>query len=87
MNHFEIKNSMLVNEFDSYIREHPEVAQNIPDNALVVMLLDEDKEFSDWNRKNAQRMAEKNQPIIFVNIKKLRPIRSRIEELAIETNN
>ena len=46
MNRFEIKNSMLVNEFDSYIREHPELAQNIPDKALVVLLLEEDDEFA-----------------------------------------
>jgi len=87
MNRFEIKNSMLVNEFDSYIREHPEVAQNIPDNALVVMLLEEDVEFSQWNRRNAKRMAEKDQSIVFINIKKLKPVLSRIEELAIETAN
>jgi len=87
MNRFEVKNSMLVNEFDSYIRDHPEVAQNIPDNAMVVMLLEEDKEFSHWNRLNAQKMAERDQPIVFINIKKLKPIRSRIEELAIETAN
>ena len=87
MNLFEIKNSMLVNEFDSYVREHPELAQNLPDNAMVVMLLEDDKEFSQWNRRNAKKMAEKNQSILFVNIKKLKPIRSRIEELAIETTN
>ncbi|MCI0494187.1 hypothetical protein L0Z72_04200 [candidate division KSB1 bacterium] len=87
MNSYEIKNSMLVNEFDSYIREHPEVAQHFPDNAMVVMLLAEDEEFSLWNRRNAQKMAEKNQPIVFINIKKLKPVRSRIEELAIETTN
>jgi len=87
MNHFEIKNSMLVDEFDSYIREHPELTHNIPDNAMVVMLLDEDEEFSHWNRRNAKKMAEKDRPIVFIKIKKLKPIRSRIEELAIETTN
>jgi len=31
------KNSMLVKEFDKYILEHPEFANQLPDNALVVM--------------------------------------------------
>ena len=31
------KNTMIVKEFDKYILEHPEFAEKIPDNSLVVM--------------------------------------------------
>lgn len=84
MNRFELQNSMLVDEFDNYIREHPEFAQHIPDQALAALLLENDEEFLIWSRQQAKRMAEKNQPILYIKIKKLRPVRSRIEELAIE---
>ena len=84
MNRFELQNSMLVDEFDDYIREHSEFAQHIPDRALVALLLEDDEEFSSWSRQQARTMAEKNQPVLYVKIKKLRPVRSRIEELAIE---
>ena len=34
MNVFEQKNAELVTEFDRYVREHPDFAEPIPDNAL-----------------------------------------------------
>ncbi len=79
-----MKNSMLVNEFDNYVREHPEVIKNIPNDALVVMIHEDDFAFSNWNKKNAMKTVERNQPIVYVKIKKMRPVTSRIEELAIE---
>jgi len=45
----EKKNSALVKEFDRYVLEHPEFAENIPDNALVVMQLEGDEEFNQWS--------------------------------------
>ena len=79
-----MKNSMLVNEFDTYVREHPEVTKNIPNDALVVMMHEDDHAFSNWSKKKALEIGEKNQPIVYVKIKKMRPIKSRIEEFAIE---
>ena len=35
MNVFEQKNTEPVAEFDRYVREHPDFAERIPDNALV----------------------------------------------------
>jgi len=34
------KNSMLVREFDRYVLEHPEFADRLPDNALLIMQID-----------------------------------------------
>ena len=39
MNVFEQKNAELVAEFDRFVREHPDFAERIPDNALVAMLV------------------------------------------------
>jgi hypothetical protein len=78
------KNSMLVKEFDKYIIEHPDFADNIPDNALVVMQIKEDDEFNNWARETAKKVTEKTNQIVFVNITELKPVRSRIEKLKLE---
>ena len=83
-NRFVEKNAMLVQEFDKYILEHPEFADKIPDNALVIVQIDGDKEFNEWARKTGQSMAEKDNPIVYMTITELKPIRSRIEKLKIE---
>ena len=53
MNAFEQKNAELVTEFDRYVREHPDFAERIPDNALVAMLVEGDEEFNRWSREGA----------------------------------
>jgi len=83
-NRFVDKNTMLVREFDRYILEHPGFSEKIPDNALVVMQVDGDDEFNEWARRTAQSMAEKENPIVYVTITKLVPVRSRIEKLKVE---
>jgi len=77
------KNSMLVKEFDRYILEHPQFADEIPDNALVVMQLKDDDEFNRWAREAARQSAEKNTPVLYVTITEIKPVRSRIERLTI----
>lgn len=83
MNVMERKNTELIKEFNRYIREHPEFADSIPNNAVVVMQLEGDEEFNRWSDEIAKSHAEKGQPIVYVRIKKIRPIRSRIEELEV----
>ena len=78
------KNSTLVKEFDRYILEHPEFADQIPDNALVVMHIEGDDEFNNWARETAQNVAEKDNSIVYVIITELKPVRSRIEKIKLE---
>ena len=80
---FELKNAELVSEFDRYVRERPEFADRIPDGALVALLLEGDDEFNEWSRQGARRQAEEGQPIVYVRIKGLEPIRSRIREVEL----
>lgn len=81
---FAEKNSLLVREFDRYILEHPEFAEKIPDNALVVMQIEDDEEFNKWAKETSQKAIEKNQPVVYVTITELKPVRSRIEKLKLE---
>ncbi len=78
------QNSKLVREFDRYILEHPEFAEQIPDNALVVMQIEGDKEFNHWVRETATKNLEQNQPLVHITITELKPVRSRIEKLKFE---
>ncbi|MDP2798762.1 MAG: hypothetical protein Q8O60_02620 [Deltaproteobacteria bacterium] len=78
------KNSMLVKEFDRYILEHSDFANEIPDNALVVMQIEGDEKFNNWAKETAQSVAEKDSPIVYVTITELKPVRSRIEKLKLE---
>ncbi|MFH1934422.1 MAG: DUF5647 family protein [Pseudomonadota bacterium] len=78
------KNTILVREFDRYIQEYPEFADKIPNNALIVMQIKEDEEFNKWARETAQNVAEKDNPIVYVTITELKPVRSRIEKLKLE---
>ncbi len=84
MNIMEKKNTDLIKEFNRYIREHPKFADSIPNRAIVIMQLEGDEEFNRWSRKLAKRQVEKGQPIIYIRIKKIKPVRSRIEELEVE---
>ena len=83
MNVFEQRNAELVTEFDRYIREHPDFAERIPDNALVAVLVAGDEEFNRWSEAGAKRQAEKGQLIVYVKIKRIQPIRSRIQEMEL----
>jgi hypothetical protein len=83
MNVFERKNAELITEFDRYVREHPDFADRIPDNALVAMLVEGEEEFNRWSQEGAKRQAETGQPIVYVKIKKIQPVRSRIQEMEL----
>jgi hypothetical protein len=78
------KNSMLVREFDRYILEHPEYADGLPDNALVIMQFEGDEEFNRWAKQTGKECAEGGNPIVYVTITELKPVRSRIEKLRLE---
>jgi len=78
------KNTILVREFDRYILEYPEFADKLPDNALVVMQIEGDEEFNKWAKETGQSVAEKDNPIVYVTVTELKPVRSRIEKLHLE---
>ena len=83
-NRFVEKNRMLVKEFDRYVLEHPEFTDEIPNNALIVMQIEGDDEFNNWARETARSVAEKDNPIVYVIITELKPVRSRIEKLKLQ---
>ena len=83
MNIMERKNTDLIKEFNRYVRDNPEFADKIPQNAVVIMQLEGDEEYNKWSRQIAKSYAEKGQTIVYITIKKIKPIRSRIEEVEV----
>jgi len=81
---FAEKNVALVKEFDRYIIEHPDFADKIPDNALIVMNIEGDEEFNNWAKRTAESVAEEDNQIVYVNIIDIRPVRSRIAKLDLQ---
>lgn len=79
------KNRMISYEFSKYILEHPEIEEKIPFDAQVVFLLENDPEFNEMSYRFSEKQKEKDQPIVFVRIKDIAPIKtSRLIEPQLE---
>jgi len=76
------KNQQLSTELELYLLEHPEIEDKIPDNAMIVLVPDYDKELADKNIELAEANKEPEQPIVYVRVKSLRT--SRIEGLSLQ---
>ena len=80
------KSLTLSFEFSRYIIAHPEVEQDIPKGALVVLLLEDDLEFNKRAMDLAQAKREPDQPLIIVRIQKLLPpMESRLVNPRVES--
>ena len=78
------KNLKLSTEFDLYLLEHPEVAEQMPDNALVVLLPEEDPKLCERNNELAKARREPGQAVVHVWIEKVAPPRSRLVKPRVE---
>lgn len=76
------KNQQLSTEFELYLLEHPEIEDSIPDNAMIVLLPEYDKELAEKNIELAEANKEPGQSIVYVRVEKLRA--SRIEGLTLQ---
>lgn len=79
-----VKNLKLSREFDLYLVEHPEVAEQIPENALIVLLPEEDPDLCAKNQELAQARRQPGQPLVSVRVEKLTPPRSRLVNPRVE---
>ena len=76
------KNQQLSTEFELYLLDHPEIEGKIPDNAIIVLLPEYDKELAEKNIKLAKANKEPGQNIVYVKVKRLRA--SRIDGLSLK---
>jgi hypothetical protein len=76
----EKKHGILVTEFDRYVVESPEFAAKIPQNAQIVLQVEGDDEYNRWSRELAGRQREPGQAVVYVKVKGLKPVKSRLIE-------
>lgn len=77
-----LKNQQLSTEFDLYLLDHPEMADRIPNGALVVFLPEFDRSLARKNRALAAKLKERGQPLVYVKVKRMAA--SRLEGLSLE---
>jgi len=78
------KNLRLSTEFDLYLLEHPEVAEQIPEDALIPLLPEDDPELCKKNLELAQARREPGQSIVYIRVEKIAPPRSRLVNPQVE---
>lgn len=76
------RNQQLSTEFDLYVLDHPQVAERIPDGALVVFIPAFDKELARRNRALARKSRAPKQPVVFVKVERMAA--SRLQGLTLK---
>ena len=60
-------------EFSKYVLSHPQLDDQIPDNAQIVFQLKDNPDFNKWSKEVGLTQKEPNQPVIIVEIDELAP--------------
>ncbi len=76
------RNQQLSTEFDLYLLDHPKVADQIPDGALVVFVPAYDRELARRNRALARKSRRPRQPIVYVHVNRIAA--SRLQGLTLK---
>lgn len=76
------KNHQLSTEFDLYLLDHPELADDIPDGALIAFVPEFDKELARRNRALARKSRSPGQPVVYVHVDHLAA--SRLQGLTLK---
>jgi len=79
------KNHILGVEFDRYLLEHPEVLEQIPEDAEIYFLPEDDPELSEENIKMAEAHKVSGKKVVLVKIGRLTPPRSRLQDVRLES--
>jgi len=79
------KNHLLGIEFDRYLLEHPEVLEQMPENAEIYFLPEDDPDLSQENLRIAEAEKAEGRKVILVKIGRLSPPRSRLQNVRLES--
>ncbi len=79
------KNHLLGIEFDRYLLEHPDILEQIPENAEIYFLPEDDPDLSQENLKIAESQKNEGRKIVLVKIGRLSPPRSRLQDVRLES--
>lgn len=76
------KNLDLLNEFMKYAFDHPDVIDNIPSEAELVILPTDDPELYNENKKTVDSLLKKGKKVVIVEFEKPKTILPKIELLS-----
>jgi len=65
------RNERLSTEFNLHLLDHPGIADQIPDGALVVFIPAFDKELARRNRALARKSRAPGQPVVYVQVSRM----------------
>ena len=71
-------------EFAQYALENPEILEEIPKDATLVFLPEDDPEFCKQNLRLARTFADLQKPLVTVKVKSLKPLKSRIKGVKLD---
>ena len=74
------QHALLIQEFNQYLFEHPQFLQDLPEKAVIVLQLKGDEEYNRWSREVAGKVKDEDQPLAFIEIQEIAPLRSRLVE-------
>lgn len=79
------RNIELSAEFSRYLFEHPEIEENIPVNAEIILLPEFDQELKEFNLKMGKDIKAEGGKVMYIKIQNIRPkALSRIEKIELE---
>jgi hypothetical protein len=64
------KNLDLINEFIKYAFENPNILEEIPPESELIILLMDDPELYEYNKKTADKILSQRKNVVFVKMKK-----------------
>ena len=73
------KNLDLINEFMKYAFENPNILQEIPAEAELVILPVDDPELCEYNRKTANKLLSQGKKIVFAKMEKPKVLVPKLE--------
>ncbi len=76
------KNLELHNEWMRYCFIHPEILDQIPKGAQIVILPDNTPELAEENKKIAEQLKRKGLPLVIIHLDMPKPPSPRIEVVA-----
>lgn len=80
------RNIELSVEFSRYLFEHPELEEEIPLGAEIVILPEFDNQLKDFNLELGRELESSGERVAYIKIAKFRPkIFSRMEDVSLES--
>lgn len=84
---YQTKFDELFTEFTRYLTEHPEFAEQIPNDAEVVLLDSHDPQYSQYalelSKKSRLTDDVPDRPVVYVEVTEMAPVRSRVKKLQL----